>query len=103
MNGTISVLSFSDRMSSAALVGSFAGDNAAFLARHLEELAGDVLLECEHLDDLDAAGASVLHAFRETRDRQGFWVFFRGIQPRCREQLLDQAREGSGSAVSSSA
>ncbi len=92
MIGTISILSFDERTSRAALIGSFTEDNAEFLARHLEALPGDVVLECERLDDLDPSSALVLLDFRESRGADGLRVFFRGIPPHCREALLAQVR-----------
>jgi anti-anti-sigma regulatory factor len=91
MTAAISILSFGTDTSAAALVGPFTSDHTAFLARHLEALAGNVVLECERLDDLDASSASVLLDFRASRVSQGLGVLFRGIPPRCREVLLAEA------------
>lgn len=91
MTAAISILSFGQYTSTAALVGPFTSDDTQFLAQHLEELSGNVVLECEHLDDLDASSAAVLVAFHESRRANGGWVFFRGIPPQCHEQLLTHA------------
>jgi hypothetical protein len=91
MDGAISILSFAERQSTAALVGSFSGDDTEFLAQHLDELSGDVILECEHLEALGAPSASTLLGFRRSRESQGRHVIFRGIPDHCREVLLEQA------------
>jgi anti-anti-sigma regulatory factor len=96
MIGTISILSFDERTSKAALVGSFTGESAEFLTKHLGALPGDVVLECERLDDVDPASATALLEFRESRGTQGLRVFFRGIPPHCREALLAQVRRREG-------
>lgn len=92
MAGAISILTFEKDRSSAALVGGFTDDSTEFLAQHLEELTGDVVLECERLEDLDDSSANVLLDFRASRRAQGWRVFFRGIPHRCRERLLALAR-----------
>jgi hypothetical protein len=92
MAGAISILSFEKDRSSAALVGGFTRDSTEFLAQHLDELRGDVVLECERLEDLDDSSATVLLDFRASRRAQGWRVFFRGIPHRCRERLLELAR-----------
>ena len=92
MAGAISILSFEDDRSSAALVGGFTRDSTEFLAQHLEELPGDVVLECERLEELDDSSAIVLLDFRAARGAEGWRVFFRGIPHRCRERLLELDR-----------
>jgi ABC-type transporter Mla MlaB component len=79
-------------MSRAALLGPLTSHDSAFLAQHLEELTGNIVLECEHLDDLDTSIAAILLDFRDERSAQGYWVFYRGIPPRCSAQLLEHAR-----------
>jgi len=91
LTAAISILSFGQRTSTAALVGPFTSDDTNFLAQHLEELPGNIVLDCEHLDDLDASSAAALVEFHESRRAHGFWVFFRGIPPRCHEKLLRHA------------
>ncbi len=91
MDGAISILSFAKGQSTAALVGRFSGEDTEFLAQHLDELSGDVILECEHLEELGAAGASTLLEFRRSRGSQGRHVIFRGIPDHCRAVMLEQA------------
>jgi anti-anti-sigma regulatory factor len=93
MAGAISILSFTDQGSTVALVGPFTGD-PEFLAQHLEELPGDVVLECERLEDLDESCAAILLGFRQTREERGRRVIFRGITSHCRELLVRQASRG---------
>jgi anti-anti-sigma regulatory factor len=103
MAGAISILSFTDVGSTAALVGPFTGESSEFLAQHLDELPGDVALDCEHLDDLDESSAAILLEFRESRGAQGRQVIFRSITPQCRETLVRQAALGAHCTQRSSA
>lgn len=91
MAGAITILSFDDGCSSAALVGDFTGEGSAFLEQHLDELAGDVVLECEHLEALDEESASTLLAFRRRRDAEGRAVMFRRLADDLRSVLIATA------------
>lgn len=88
----ISILGSDEGSSRAELVGLFDRRNLGFLRAHLEELEGDVLLDCARLDDLDDAAAAALLGFRATRVARGHQVMFRGIPMRCRQKMAACAR-----------
>lgn len=94
MDGAISIVSFADDASTAALVGSFTGENTEFLAQHLEELTGDVTLECEHLEAVDASSASILRDFQRRREANGQRVRFLDLPSSCRDAVLQPADDG---------
>ncbi len=91
MTAAVSILSWSARCSTAALLGAFDEANAEFLDGHLRDLAGDVILECEALESLDDTSADVLLAFRRAVNDRGSHVMFRGIPSACREALVARA------------
>jgi anti-anti-sigma regulatory factor len=91
MAAAVSIHSFDRQVSNAALIGAFDAQNADFLAEHLDELQGDVLLECDKLESIDAPAARVLLRFRDgllRRDRQ---LMFRSLPETCRTILVRQA------------
>ncbi len=94
----IVVLAYDDESSRAALVGTFDRNNAQFLSQHLDELTGDVVLECDQLDGLDEAGADVLLDFWSAHLASGSKVLFRGIRTRCRTILIERAIRNQGGA-----
>jgi anti-anti-sigma regulatory factor len=93
MAAAVSIYSFDQQVSNAALIGSFDADNAAFLAEHLDELQGDVVLDCDRLESIDARAARVLLRFRDALRRRGHQLMFRSLPDACRAILVRQARD----------
>jgi anti-anti-sigma regulatory factor len=87
----VSIHSFTRRQTHASLIGSFDDQNAAFLAEHLGELEGDVLLDCDRLESLDVRAARVLLRFRAAMRRHGRQVMLRSVPSTCRSILMRQA------------
>lgn len=88
----VSIHSFSRRRTHASLIGSFDDQNAEFLADHLDELEGDVLLDCDRLEALDGRAARVLLGFRAALRRRGRQLMLRSVPSACRTVLMRQAR-----------
>jgi anti-anti-sigma regulatory factor len=91
MAAAVSIHSFDRQVSNAALIGAFDAQNAQFLAEHLDELPGDVVLVCDKLESIDARAASVLLGFRDARRRRGRQIMFRSLPETCRTVLVQQA------------
>jgi anti-anti-sigma regulatory factor len=91
MAAAVSIHSYDQRVSNAALIGSFDAANADFLAEHLDELVGDVVLDCTRLESLDARAAGVLLRFRSALRRRGRQLMFRSLPDACRAVLVHQA------------
>ena len=91
MAAAVSIYSFDQQISNAALIGAFDAGNAEFLAEHLDELQGDVVLDCDRLESLDARAARVLLRFREALRRHGRQLMFRSLPDACRASLVRQA------------
>ena len=88
---SIHSVSVDRQVSNAALIGAFDAQNADFLAEHLDELQGDVMLECEKLESIDARAARVLLRFRDGLQRRGRGLMFRSLPETCRTILVRQA------------
>jgi anti-anti-sigma regulatory factor len=91
MAAAVSIHSFDRQVSNAALIGAFDAENAEFLAEHLDELQGDVVLVCDRLESIDARAARVLLRFRDGLRRRGRQLMFRSLPEPCRTILVRQA------------
>jgi anti-anti-sigma regulatory factor len=78
----ISIESADDQSSAASLRGSFDRSNQWFLRKHLEELSGDVVLDCSRVERLDEVAASWLRRFRDDAAAQDRRVVFRALPAR---------------------
>jgi anti-anti-sigma regulatory factor len=63
MSAAISVLAADDTGSAAVLHGTFDQKNQWFLTKHLEELDGDVIIDCRGIESLDEASLAALREF----------------------------------------
>jgi anti-anti-sigma regulatory factor len=82
MTAAFSVLEADERRSAAALLGSFDQSNQWFLEKHLDELDGDVLLDCTSVESLDDDAVAALRRFRDRAARQRRRVTFRSLPSR---------------------
>ena len=82
MTAAFSVLEADNRRSAAALLGAFDESNRWFLEKHLEELDGDVLLDCHSVESLDDDAVATLRRFRDRAARQRRRVTFRSLPSR---------------------
>jgi anti-anti-sigma regulatory factor len=78
MSAVISVLASDAPSASASLYGTFDASNRAFLERHLDSLAGDVVIDCSKVAALDDAARGVLDRFIEDAARAHRRVVIRG-------------------------
>ena len=76
-----SVVAADDHHSSAELSGAFDRSNRWFLEKHLDELDGDVVLDCQRIEALDAHAIAALRRFRTRASREGRRVVFRFLPP----------------------
>ncbi len=86
MSAAISVLAADDTRSAAVLHGTFESDNRWFLAKHLDELDGDVVIDLRHVEHLDDASTAALRAFCERATGEG-----RRVVLRCLPQEVSSA------------
>ena len=82
MTAAFSVLESDERRSAAALLGTFDRTNRWFLEKHLDELDGDVMLDCESVESLDETAVAALRRFRERAARQRRRVTFLSLPAR---------------------
>jgi len=84
MSAVISVLTSDAPSAAAALYGRFDASNAAFLQRHLDALAGDVVIDCTKVASLDDTARTVIDRFCDAAARERRRVVIRGERHRAR-------------------
>jgi len=64
MSAAISVLASDAPSAAIALYGTFDRTNLGFLARHLDALEGDVLIDCTMAGSIASEAVALLHDYR---------------------------------------
>lgn len=92
MSAAICVTAADAQCSAATLSGTFDRSNRWFLDKHLDELDGNVVLDCRDIERLDDWAVDTLLAFRDRAASQRRRVVFDAVPTHYRDAL-----DGGGS------